>query len=247
MPENEKTFEVTVGRPKKGVKVTLCAAGHAKLIAHAAKLQYRKAEGTTRSQISSSRHVKRNPYIFVRYRALVAGSETRPELGRWLLDSEKIPVVHLNGNPLDFRIENLQARESDRQRARRERAASKRNEREKRSAAWAAKRALRPPPIPDGLTPDQKLMAILDDKFQEKLRRRAGAIIGDPGRAENVVHEVVLGSVARIKSGEVENARGYLWQSVKIQALKERDRMWCGQGDERRPKAELRTLSDTEV
>ena len=54
--------------------------------------------------------------MFARYRDRATGKEVRPELGRWLLDSE-VPVAHLNRDPLDFRLENLVAQETDRQKA----------------------------------------------------------------------------------------------------------------------------------
>jgi len=245
---DEEVFEVPVGRSRKGIRAKLCKTGYAKLLKHFAKLQYRKSEGksTRGDPLRASSHIKRNPYIFARYRDAATGKDLRTELGRWLLDSRELPVIHLNGDSLDFRLDNLKPQESARQKARHERAAAKRAKRDRRSAEWAAKRALRPPTKPDGLTPEGKVAAILDKKFQRKLRKRAGAIIGDPLRAEKVVDELVAGSIQRILSGEVKNACGYIWVALKTQAIKERDRAWYGLGDVPRARAESQTLSDAE-
>jgi len=216
--------------------------GYSKLLRHAAKLQYKRAEGI-KDHASPFRHrlrIKGIPYVFARYRDRDTGKEVRPELGRWLLDSG-LPVAHLNRDPLDFRLENLVAQETDRQLAVHQRAALKRERREERSAKWAAKRAAdharRPEKGSDDLTPEQQEAELCSTEFQQLLLRVAGSFVKDhmqPGkaghpndemRAPEIVAEVTAASLKPIREGRVKNVRAFTYSAVRTQANNERKRM----------------------
>src|SRR5580704_12880327 len=176
-----RRFHLPVGRSRR-VSVKLCDIGFAKIKEFSAKVQYRKAEGRPSSgdlwDILQGDEVKRRPYIFARFTDPATGKTKRPELGRWLLGTD-LPVVHLNGDPTDFTLENLEARESDRQRIRRERAYPLKVAREKKKARAQAKRLARKPAVPDGLTPDQQFALMFSEDFVASLVRIAGAIVRD--------------------------------------------------------------------
>ena len=188
-----KTYLVPVGLKKRGINATLCEAGNAMVQEYAAKLEYKKAEsritiGSVWLDERDVTRVKKKPYIRARLLDVNTGKVVRLELGRWLLGSE-IPVAHKNGDLLDFRIENLEARETERQQKRHECAAARRAKREAKKAARAAKRAKhyasRPSAGPDGLTPDQQLGVLLSEDFRKELVRIAGSIVrGAPHRCE---------------------------------------------------------------
>jgi hypothetical protein len=250
---------IPVGLPKRGINVTVCEVGYAKIQDAAAKLDPVKAEGKVNGRPSwnDSLEVRKKPYIRARFLDDNA-KVVRPELGRWLLGST-LPVAHINGNPLDFRICNLEARETDKQRKRREGAATKRTKREEKKAELAAKRANRPPVEPDGLTTDEQFAVMFDAEFHKKLTRMAGAIIRDPmekgtverptdaRRADEVVSAVIEGSIGRVKTGMVRNIKAFLWSAVRTQAQKERARRWYAFGHVRRPRAESHNLSELEA
>ena len=255
----KKTYLVPIGPKKRGINATLCEIGYAKVEQHAAKLQYRKSEGKV-LRLCQRLHVegadlKRKPYIFARFIAPATGKTKRPELGRWLLDSE-LPVIHLNGDPLDFRVANLAAQETQRQKERRELAAARRAERDERKAKAAERRTAKKPVTPDGLTPEQQLAVAFDPKFLKALTRVASAIVRDPmqrgtrlsptdeKRGDEIVSMVIDDSIKAIMGGQVKNVRGYLWVAVLTQARKERARKWYGMGHVRRPRQESKTMSD---
>ncbi|MCU1240990.1 MAG: hypothetical protein JWO71_1716 [Candidatus Acidoferrum typicum] len=251
-----EVFSVPVGRTKSGKAVTLCATGLARVKAHAAKVQYRSADGHITignlwKHATNVRRIKRVPYIFARFVDPATGKTARPQLGKFLLGAS-LPVAHKNGDSLDFRLENLEARETERQKARRITAQEKRETRERA----AAKRALKPPKEPDGLTPEQQLAVLFDERFQKHLRQMAGAIIRDPlergtglkptdeKRGDEVVSMVMDAAIQPIRNGKVKDVRAYLYTAVLKQAKKERARKWYGMGHVRRPKAESHSLSD---
>ena len=158
MKANAKFYFVPVGLPRNGFQplAKLCEIGHAKMQKFEASLQCRKAEGVKKDAHFANPdplHIKRIPYIFARFTDPATGKATRPELGRWLLNSQ-LPVSHINGEPLDFRLENLVAPETDKQKRIHEQAALKRAASEARTARWAEKRAAdwarRPRKGPDG-------------------------------------------------------------------------------------------------
>jgi hypothetical protein len=238
MKANAKFYFVPVGRPSKGVRVKLCKIGYAKLQKHSAKVQYKKAEGKVHSlRNPDKQRIKRQPYIRARYLDWATGKEVRPELGRWLLDSE-IPVAHINGDLLDFRLKNLLARETPRQEAVHKRAAEKRAKREERSVRWAAKRAAdharRPEKEPDGLTPEEQVTTLGSPEFQHILRRIAGRYVRErirrsdhpadeiraPEIVAEIVQEVTAASLGRIRKGLVRNVRAYASFAVQTQARK---------------------------
>jgi len=264
MTAQVELFHVPVGRTKSGRRIILCASGLAKVQEHDAKIQYKKAEGEV--TVFSPRigtHIQKNrlirkPYIFARFIDPDTGRTIRPELGRWLLDTQ-LPVTHRNGDPADFTLPNLEARESERQKKRRIVAQAKREVREKKAAERAAKLALKPQKPPDGLTPDEQLAVLFDEQFQAKLTRMASAIIRDPlqkgtpkkptdeKRGPEVVSMVVDSAIQPVRNGQVRNVRAYIYRAVLTQAIKERAMRWYGMGHVRRPKAESHTLSDIET
>ena len=256
------SFQVPVGLGKKKVNVVVCAAGLTKIQAHAAKVQYRKAEGCVSHgnpwyDLRGDVTVQRVPYIFARYLDPATGRTARPELGKFLLGSS-IPVAHFNGDPLDFRIENLEPRQTEKQIKRAAIAAAKREERDKKKAARSAKLALKPPKERDGLTPDEQFSVLFDVKFQSSLTRMAGAIVRDPfqrgtpmkptdeKRGEEIVSAVTESALQPIRNGQVKDVRSYAYTAVRTQARKERGRKWAKLGHIRRPKAEPITMSDYE-
>lgn len=258
-----EVFSVPVGRTKSGKTVTLCRAGLEKLQSHGAKVQYRCAEGRISSgnpmiTAKNVRWVKRVPYFFARFIDPVTGKTARPQLGKFLLGAS-LPVAHKNCDSLDFRLENLEARESERQKKRRIAAQKKREACEKKAADRAAKIALKPPKEPDGLTPEEQLAVLFDEKFQEYLRRMAGAIIRDPlergtelkptdeKRGDEVVSAVVDAAIKPVQNGQVKDVKAYVYTAVLIQARKERALKWYKLGHVRRPKAETHTLSDIQA
>jgi hypothetical protein len=233
MKANAKFFFVPVGKRSKGVLAKLCQIGYAKLQKYEASLQYRKSEG-----IKIDHHplnpdplrIKKKPYVFARHRDPASGKETRPELGRWLRDS-RIPVAHLNGDPLDFCIENLVAQETAKQLAVHQRAALKRATSEARTARWAEKRAAdwarRPRKGPDGLTPAEKEAELCSAKFQRTLYRMAKTYIAlnvhklgskQITDAPDVVNEVTTECLRRVREGRIDNIRAYAFFSVRTQA-----------------------------
>jgi len=263
MTSQPEVFHVPVGRTKSGVKVTLCSSGLAKLQTHAAKVQYRTAEGRVVTgepwlHVRKIKRVKRIPYLFARFVDGTTGKTARPELGKFLLGAS-LPVAHLNGDRLDFRLENLEARETGKQKARRIKAQEKREARERKAAGRAAKLALKRPQEPDGLTPEEQLAVLFDEQFHRRLTRMASAIIRDPlrtgthskpteeKRGPEVVSMVVDSAIQPVRNGQVRNVRAYVYVSVLTQARKERARRWYGMGHVRRPKAEAHTLSDIEA
>jgi hypothetical protein len=193
-----KVYLVPVGLSKQ--RVTLCSVGYSKLLKNKAKLQYKKAEGIKAhgGRLYDDLVIKRSPYIFARYCDSATGKEVRPELGRWLLAS-KLPVTHLNGKPLDFRLKNLVAQETGKQVIRHAKATVKRIAREELAAKRKAEGALKPLPKPDGLTPDEQIAVMSDKEFRDKLTRKALKIIGDKPCAEEVVSMAMFlkGSKAR--------------------------------------------------
>jgi hypothetical protein len=258
---------VPVGLPKRGINALLCEVGNAKRQEHAAKLEPRKAEGrVTLGSVwldeRDVRRVKKKPNIRARFLDVNTGKVVRLELGRWLLGSS-IPVAHKNGDPLDFRIENLEARETEKQRKRSEGAAAKRAKREAKKAERAAKRAKhyasRPSAGPDGFTPEQQLGVLLSEDFRKELVRIAGAIVRDQmddgtaerptdeKRGEELVSEVVGGVINRVRAGTVRNVREYTKWSVRVQARLEMGKVWYKLGHVKRPRSESRTLSDVEA
>jgi hypothetical protein len=256
------SFQVPVGLSKKKINVMVCAAGLAKLQAHAAKVQYRKAEGhVTRGNpwydAQGDIAVQRVPYIFARFVDPTTGKTARPELGKFLLGASQ-PVVHINSEPLDFRLENLEARATEKQIKRAATAQARRAEREKKAAERAERFAKRKASPPDSLTPEEQVAFLFSGEFQKELKRIAGAIVRDNTRTGTVEHptderrvpeilaEVTVGALKRIRDGVVLNVCAYVKQAVRTQARKERARKWYNQGHVRRPKAERMTLSDLE-
>jgi hypothetical protein len=233
MQTNAKIFLVPVGRPGKNVKVKVCKAGYAKLQAHAASLQYKKAEGIRKDHHPLNfdpLRIKRTPYVFARFTDRATGKTTRPELGRWLLNSQ-LPVSHINDEPLDFRLENLVAQETDKQKRIHEQAALKRAASEARKARWAEKRAAdwarRPRKGPDGLTPAEKEAELCSAKFQRTLCRMAKTYIAlnmhklgskQITDAPDVVNEVTTECLRRVREGRIDNIRAYAFFSVRTQA-----------------------------
>jgi hypothetical protein len=254
-------YQVRVGTKKRGINVTLCEAGHAKLERFAAKVQYKKGDGEVLMMMTSIRlHrpvnvIKGKPYVFARFVDPATGKTTRPELGRWLLESE-LPVGHLNGDLLDFRLSNLEPSETKRQQIRRERAAGRRAVREEKKAKAAAKRAKKKPVVPDNLTPEQQLAVAFDEKFQKAMVRVARAINRDPmqkgkaskptdeRRGDEVVSDVVEKSLEAIKGGRVKNVRSYLWVAMLKQARLEYNRKLGGLGHVRKPRQEAQNLAE---
>lgn len=254
-----KTFLVPVGLPKRGINAVLCEAGHAKLQRFAAKVQYRTSEGLVwishhewgRKQVLNP---KRKPYIFARYNDPATGKTMRPELGRWLLGCD-LPVVHRNGNPLDFRLCNLEERLSERQILRRAYALIKRTIVEAKKERAAARRAAKKPVTPDGLTPEQQLEVAFEEKFRNRLIHAARAIVRDDmtdgtgqvptdeRRGDEVVSMVVNDSIAAIQAGRVKNVRNYLWVAMLTQARLEYKRKLAGLGHVRKPRQESQNLS----
>jgi hypothetical protein len=253
------THQVPVGLSKKNVSVMVCAAGLAKLQAHAAKVQYRTSQGivTAGNFWYTDTLVKRVPYVFARFTDPATGRTARPELGKFLLGAT-LPVAHLNADPLDFRIENLEERATEKQIKRAATAHARREERDKKAAKRAERLTKRKPLPPDGLTPNQQFEKLFDAKFQKHLRRIAGAILRDSlrtgtsqyptdeRRAPEVVSDVTSSVLKRVSEGRVLNLECYVATSVRIQAIKEQGRKWARMGHVRRPKAERMTLSDHE-
>jgi hypothetical protein len=229
MKANTKFYFVPVGLPRNGVQpplAKLCEVGHAKIQKYDAKLQYKKAEGIKKDHHPLNfdpLRIKGTPYVRARYRDPETGKERRMELGRWLLDSE-IPVAHLNRKLLDFRLENLIAQETPKQKAIHERAASERAAREARSAKWAAKRALRPQTAPDGLTPAEQEAKLCSGKFQRTLRNTAYRHLPHAMRKyinpADIVNEVTAGCLKPIREDRVDDIGKYAYTAVRTQARK---------------------------
>ncbi len=259
-----KVFLVPVGLAKNARNAKLCAVGNAKLIKHGATLQYRQSEELTfhANPYRDDRAIKRRPYIFARYCDPATEKVTRPEFGKWLLNS-KLPVAHRNHDLLDFRLENLEARETEKQKAVHKRAALKRAERERRSAQWEAKRAadhaLRPEKGPDGLTPAQQVEKLCSREFQNILLCTAGRYVTDQMwrgtsekptdemRAPELVARVTAEAIPYVKRGKVRNVCAYVYYALRTQAKIERDRIWAKLGHVTRPKLEIQTLTDLEA
>jgi hypothetical protein len=233
-------YLVSVGLPKHGLNAIVCETAHAKIVESGAKLE--------------TAATKRTAYIRARF-LNEGGNVERVELGKWLLSSS-LPVLHLNGEFLDFRIANLEARETDKQRKRRERAAVRRVEHEARKAKAAAKRAKKKPVVPDGLTPEEQMAIAFDEQFQKQMVHVARAICRDAFhrgsaqrptdelRGDEVVAQVVSDSIGAIMAGNVLNVRAYLWVAMLTQARKELKIKLAGLGHVRRPRQECQTLSD---
>jgi len=253
------THQVPVGLSKKNVSVTVCSAGLAKLQAHAAKVQYRVSEGivTRGNWWYNDKMVKRVPYIFARFISPATSKTSRPELGKFLLGAT-LPVTHLNADPLDFRLENLAARQTEKQMKRAAGAQAKREQRDKKAAKRAERLAKRKSLPPDGLTPEKQVERLFDGKFQKHLSRIAGAILRDhlrtgtaayptdEKRGPEIVSEVTQSVLKPIRDGRVMNLESYVATSVRTQAIKELGRKWARMGHVRRPKSERMTLSDHE-
>jgi hypothetical protein len=256
------THQVPVGLSKKNVSVKVCAAGLTKLHAHAAKIQYRKAEGrVTHGNFWRDAHndtiVRRTPYVFARFISPVTGRTARPELGKFLLGAS-LPVAHLNADPLDFTLENLEARTTEKQKQRAATAQAKRADREAKAKKHAERFAKRRSSPPDGLTPDEQVSVLFDEQFQRELKRIAGAIVRDSKRTgtakyptderrvPELLADVTVGVLKLIRAGQIKNVRAYVKQSVRTQARNERARSWYGMGHVRRPRPESHTLSDIE-
>jgi hypothetical protein len=226
---DSKCFFVPIGKPIKGVQpqAMVCGEGRAKLEAHDATLHYKKAEqlcvhGAWRDTIELK---KARPRIRAKHRDKATGKTVRKELGRFLLGS-KLPVAHLNNDPLDFRLENLVAQETDRQKAIHQRAAEKRATRKERSERWKEKRAAdharSPRKEPDGLTPAEQETKLCSPAFQDVLRKMALRYIPDAMRqytdTRDVVNEVMPGLLKRVRAGKVGNVRAYSYFAVRTQA-----------------------------
>jgi hypothetical protein len=225
MVEDPEVFLVPVGKLSRNVQAKLCEVGFVRLLERKASLYPRKVK--KRSPIDP-RRVYRHNYIHVRYCDAVTGNDDlRQELGRWLLNSGLIPVAHLNGDPLDFRLENLVARETAAKREKREAAAARRN----------AKRIHRPENKPDGLTPKEQEEKLCSADFQNLLLRTAGSYVRDQmqcgtyekptddKRAPEIVARVVAEAIPYIRRGKVRDVAAYAYSAVRTQARVELGRM----------------------
>jgi hypothetical protein len=146
MVEDPEVFLVPMGWPSKGVRAKLCRKGHRKLRKHKATLGYSSAlETSGRSRTGRTiRAAKRRPYILARYHDEDHRWPRRPALGRWLLElplHSRVPVAHLNGDTLDFRLNNLVPRETEKQIKRHENAKARKALAAERRAARARGRA----------------------------------------------------------------------------------------------------------
>lgn len=207
------TIEMRIGRTVQNC--TLCFEGRARIQAVNGVLGYKSSDRAEETALTTEHIVARKPSVFCRFTK--NGKMTRPELGKFLLGAER-PVRHVNGDPLDFRLENLE------QIPEREK-----KEVETKTVGDAASRPLNEP---DGKTADEQieLLASLYPALLEKARK----ILRDPrpsasygateGRAGEVVADMMPGLIERIRAGKIRDVIRAAFSIIEVQATKERKR-----------------------
>jgi len=159
-----------------------CDAGTARLRAMKCRLGYKSSATVA--------------YIFARFRDPVVGRIRREELGRFLLATAQ-PVEHANGDPLDFRLDNLRP-----------------TERIRRTKIRA------PKPEPPVLNSAETIAAQEEQlgNLLPELYRIAGAILQRNSLPEETVHEVLLGMLMQIRKGTIRDLAHFAKRVVRFHA-----------------------------
>jgi len=195
----------------------VCGEARTLIRAVKGKLAYRSAEKPVDDSPygDAEPRIVRNPYVFIRYNR--DGKARREELGRFLLSVER-PVRHHDGNPLNFRIENLEAVP--------ERIKVEKGNEERTSTPVLCIE-------PDRLTIEQQATR-LAELFPELLKM-TGQIVKDPppdargpfvteGRAGEIVAQAMLEILEKIHTGKVQNVDAFAFGIITAKAKREKRR-----------------------
>ena len=247
MSDDEEVFFWPVGKVSQNVQAMFCYEGFGRFLEQVAGLQRRKARKV--SKVPNKVYLRE--YIQIRYRDESAGRDVRTELGKWLLNSGLVPVAHLNGHPLDFRLVNLEARETERQVNRHTIASAKRRKHEEQAARRNVKRKPISERKRDGLTPEQQEAKLCSPDFQNVLLRIAGRYVKDQmqrGRPDNptdemrapeIVAEATADIIPRVRRDEILDVGAYACRVVCTKAHVELGRILDNLGHVAKPKTSL--------
>jgi hypothetical protein len=178
---SNETHKIEIGRT--GKVVTLCAAGKAKIFGK--KLGLKSGA---------------SPYVYVRWLSALTDEQTRQELGRFLLEIQW-PVLHLDGDDMNFALSNLKVAPSEPD-----------IEPEPAPKARKKSKSARQEFNSDGLTPDQQVEKL--GEIFPTLLRNASFILRDckrngsasspteEQRGPEIVQDIVTRLIERIRSGE---------------------------------------------
>ena len=206
-------IEMRIGLTCKTAR--LCATGRARIRAVAGAIGYKSSDRTEETLLETEHVVARKPYVFCRFTSLKTGRMSRPELGRFLLNAER-PVRHINGDPLDFRLVNLEPIP----------------EKEK-TVAIPAVTEPRPLNEADGKTAEEQIETL--GSIYEQLLEKARRILHDPpkgasgigvteGRAGEVVAAEMPKLIERIRAGKIRDVVRVAFHIIEVKATKEKAR-----------------------
>jgi hypothetical protein len=213
MTEAPNTIELKIGLTCKTARV--CAEGRARIKAVNGVLGYKSSDRVEETTLTTEHIVARKPYVFCRFTSPTTGKMTRPELGRFLLNAER-SVRHINGDPLDFRIENLEPIP----------------ERECRPVVKeSADCTARPLNATDGKNAEEQI-EILASIYADLLKEARKTLHDPPpsakgrfvteGRAGEIVANLMPGLIERIRAGKIRDIIKVAYTAVKVQAAKEK-------------------------